>query len=254
MVTGNGSNVSVITGAGSGLGRATAIRLAKRGDKVALCDLSQSGLEESCSVIRSNGGKATSAIVDVRDGVAVKNWCADVVKQLGKIDYLFSNAGVTSRSPVRDMEFDEWRRLIDTHVSGSFNVCQAALAHMVERGSGAIVVTSSDYAVIGMRHASNYAAAKTALYSFTKALAIEFAPRGIRINAIGPGPIDTPLLRSRGTLAEWQDRVRDYEARLPMQRLGQPEDVASVVDFLLSDRSSYITGQLLQPNGGQVMW
>jgi NAD(P)-dependent dehydrogenase (short-subunit alcohol dehydrogenase family) len=254
MVTGNGSNVSVITGAGSGLGRATAIRLAKRGDKVALCDLSQSGLEESCSVIRSNGGEATSAIVDVRDGVAVKNWCADVVKQLGKIDYLFSNAGVTSRSPVRDMEFDEWRRLIDTHVSGSFNVCQAALAHMVERGSGAIVVTSSDYAVIGMRHASNYAAAKTALYAFTKALAVEFAPRGIRVNAIGPGPIDTPLLRSRGTPAEWHDRVRDYEARLPMQRLGQPEDVASVVDFLLSDRSSYITGQLLQPNGGQVMW
>ena len=254
MVTGNGSNVSVITGAGSGLGRATAIRLATRGDKVALCDLSQSGLEESCSVIRSNGGEATSAIVDVRDGVAVKNWCADVVKQLGKIDYLFSNAGVTSRSPVRDMEFDEWRRLIDTHVSGSFNVCQAALAHMVERGSGAIVVTSSDYAVIGMRHASNYAAAKTALYAFTKALAVEFAPRGIRVNAIGPGPIDTPLLRSRGTAAEWQDRVRDYEARLPMQRLGQPEDVASVVDFLLSNRSSYITGQLLQPNGGQVMW
>jgi NAD(P)-dependent dehydrogenase (short-subunit alcohol dehydrogenase family) len=254
MVTGNGSNVSVITGAGSGLGRATAVRLAKRGDKVALCDLSQSGLEGSCGVIRGNGGEATSAIVDVRDGVAVKNWCADVVKQLGKIDYLFSNAGVTSRSPVRDMEFDEWRRLIDTHVSGSFNVCQAALAHMVERGSGAIVVTSSDYAVIGMRHASNYAAAKTALYAFTKALAVEFAPRGIRVNAIGPGPIDTPLLRSRGTPAEWQDRVRDYEARLPMQRLGQPEDVASVVDFLLSDRSSYITGQLLQPNGGQVMW
>jgi NAD(P)-dependent dehydrogenase (short-subunit alcohol dehydrogenase family) len=254
MVTGSGSNVSVITGAGSGLGRATAIRLAKRGDKVALCDLSQSGLEESCGVIRGNGGEATSAVVDVRDGVAVKNWCADVVKQLGKINYLFSNAGVTSRSPVRDMEFDEWRRLIDTHVSGSFNVCQAALAHMLERGSGAIVVTSSDYAVIGMRHASHYAAAKTALYAFTKALAIEFASRGIRVNAIGPGPIDTPLLRSRGTAAEWQDRVRDYEARLPMQRLGQPEDVASVVDFLLSDRSSYITGQLLQPNGGQVMW
>ena len=246
--------ISVITGAGSGLGRATAIRLAKRGDRVALCDLSQNGLDETCDVIRRNGGEATSAIVDVRDGVAVKNWCAEAAKHFGKLDYLFSNAGVTSRSPVRDMEFAEWRRLIDTHVTGSFNVCQAALGHMVEHGSGAIVVTSSDYAVIGMRHASNYAAAKTALYSFTKALAVEFAPRGIRVNAIGPGPIDTPLLRSRGTAAEWEARVRDYEARLPMQRLGQPEDVASTVDFLLSDRSSYITGQLLQPNGGQVMW
>jgi NAD(P)-dependent dehydrogenase (short-subunit alcohol dehydrogenase family) len=176
------------------------------------------------------------------------------VKQLGKIDYLFSSAGVTSRGAVSDMEFDEWRRLIDTHVTGSFHVCQAALAHMVEHESGAIVVTSSDYAVIGMRYASNSAAAKTALYAFTKALAVEFAAHGIRVNAVRPGPIDTPLLRSRGTPAEWQARVRDYEARLPMQRLGQPEDVASVVDFLLSERASYITGQLLQPNGGQVMW
>jgi NAD(P)-dependent dehydrogenase (short-subunit alcohol dehydrogenase family) len=254
MVVKNGSNVSIITGAASGLGRAAAIRLAKRGDRVGLCDLNESGLEETCSMIRGDGGKATNAIVDVRDGFAVKNWCVEVVKQLGKIDYLFSNAGVTSRSPVCDMEFDEWRRLIDTHVTGSFHVCQAALVHMVEHGSGAIVVTSSDYAVIGMRYASNYAAAKTALYALTKALAVEFAPHGIRVNAVGPGPIDTPLLRSRGTPAEWQDRVRDYEARLPMQRLGQPEDVASVVDFLLSDRASYITGQLLQPNGGQVMW
>jgi len=254
MVVRNVSNVSIITGAASGLGRAAAIRLAKRGDRVALCDLSDSGLAETCSIIRGTGGEATSAIVDVRDGPAVKNWCAEVVKQLGKIDYLFSNAGVTSRSPVCDMEFAEWRRLIDTHVTGSFHVCQAALAHMVEHGSGAIVITSSDYAVIGMRYASNYAAAKTALYALTKALAVEFAQSGIRVNAVGPGPIDTPLLRSRGTPAEWQDRVRDYEARLPMQRLGQPEDVASVVDFLLSDRASYITGQLLQPNGGQVMW
>ena len=248
------SKVSIITGAASGLGRAAAIRLAKRGDRVALCDLSESGLAETCSIIRGNGGEAISAIVDVRDGSAIKKWCGEVVKQLGKIDYLFSNAGVTSRGAVSDMEFDEWRRLIDTHVTGSFNVCQATLAHMVEHGSGAIVVTSSDYAVIGMRYASNYAAAKTALYALTKALAVEFAPQGIRVNAVGPGPIDTPLLRSRGTQAEWQDRVRDYEARLPMQRLGQPEDVASVVDFLLSDRASYITGQLLQPNGGQVMW
>jgi NAD(P)-dependent dehydrogenase (short-subunit alcohol dehydrogenase family) len=254
MVVRNGSNISIITGAASGLGRATAIRLAKRGDRVALCDVSESSLEETCSLVRNNGGEATSRVIDVRDGVAVKNWCAEVVKQLGKIDYLFSNAGVTSRSAVCDMEFDEWRRLIDTHVTGSFHVCQAALAYMVEHGSGAIVVTSSDYAVIGMRHASNYAAAKTALYAFTKALALEFAPYGIRVNAVGPGPIDTPLLRSRGTPAEWQERVREYEARLPMQRLGQPEDVASVVDFLLSDRASYITGQLLQPNGGQVMW
>jgi NAD(P)-dependent dehydrogenase (short-subunit alcohol dehydrogenase family) len=248
------SKVSIITGAASGLGRAAAIRLAKRGDKVALCDLGAAGLEETCSIIRANGGEAITTVVDVRDHAAVKNWCTEVTTKLGRIDYAFSNAGVTSRGAVSDLEFDEWRRLIDTHVTGTFHVCQSVLAHMVTNKSGAIVITSSDYAVIGMRLASNYASAKTAVYSLTKALAVEFAAHKIRINAVGPGPIDTPLLRSRGTAAEWQDRVLDYEARLPMQRLGQPEDVASVVDFLLSDKSSYITGQLLQPNGGQVMW
>lgn len=248
------SKVSIVTGAASGLGRAAAIRLAKRGDKVALCDLSAGGLEETCSVIRADGGEALIAVIDVRDRSAVENWCTDVTRKLGGIDYAFSNAGVTSRGAVCDMALDEWRRLIETHVTGTFHVCQAVLAHMVKNKSGAIVITSSDYAVIGMRFASNYASAKTALYSLTKSLAVEFAPHKIRINAVGPGPIDTPLLRSRGTADEWLSRVRDYEARLPMQRLGQPEDVASVVDFLLSDKSSYITGQLLQPNGGQVMW
>lgn len=248
------SKVSIITGAASGLGRAAAIRLAKRGDRVALCDLGSGGLEETFSIIRANGGEAITAVIDVRDRNAVRNWCTAVTTKLGRIDYAFSNAGVTSRGAVCDLGVDEWRRLIDTHVTGTFHVCQSVLAQMVTNKSGAIVITSSDYAVIGMRLASNYASAKTALYSLTKALAVEFAPHKIRINAVGPGPIDTPLLRSRGTAAEWQDRVRDYEARLPMQRLGQPEDVASVVDFLLSDKSSYITGQLLQPNGGQVMW
>jgi len=247
------AKISLVTGGGSGIGRGVALRLASRGDRIALCDLNQDGLQETARMIQSAGGEASTATVDVRDRAAVRNWCDQIMRQCGRIDYLFSNAGVTSRSPVHDMAFAEWRRLIDTHVTGSFNVCQAALSHMVKNGSGAVVITSSDYAIIGMKEASNYAAAKTALYSLTKALALEFAPN-IRVNAIGPGPIDTPLLRSRGTAAEWGERVKGYEARLPMARMGTPGDVASVVDFLLSDRASYMTGQLLQPNGGQVMW
>jgi NAD(P)-dependent dehydrogenase (short-subunit alcohol dehydrogenase family) len=246
--------VVIITGAGSGIGRAVALRLACRRYRVCLCDLREDGLRTTEELARSDAASVETAVLDVRDRDAVETWCATLVAQFGRIDFLFSNAGVNARSPVGDMPLESWSVVLDTHLTGTFNFCQAVLRRMVRQKSGAIVITSSDYAIAGMPNAANYAAAKTALYSLTKSLALEFAEYGIRVNAIGPGPIDTPLIRAGRTESEWQERLRAYQEHVPMKRLGQPAEVASVVDFLLSERSGYITGQLLQPNGGQVMW
>ena len=246
--------VTVVTGGGSGVGRATAVRLARRGDAVCVCDLSEAGVNETAGLIRSEGDAVLTGILDVRDQAQVRAWVAEILQRFGKIDCLFSNAGVNARSPVADMTLAQWSLLIDTHVTGTFNFCQAVLRGMVERRSGSIVITSSDFAIIGVPNAANYCAAKSALYSLAKSLALEFASYGIRINAIGPGPIDTPLLRAGRTPEEYENVRRSFETRLPIKRLGRPEEAAAVVDFLLSERAGFITGQLIQPNGGQVMW
>lgn len=252
MVMAN-SRVTVITGGGSGMGRATALRLASNGDQVCICDLREDAVNSTAEQIRAGGGSAFTGVLDVREQAQVNAWIGQVIEKFGKIDCLFSNAGVNARATVANMTLAQWQLLIDTHVTGTFNFCQAVLRHMVERKSGAIVITSSDFAVVGVPNAANYCAAKTALYSLTKSLALEFAPH-VRVNAIGPGPIDTPLLRANRTPEEFATARRTFESKLPMKRLGQPEEVAAVVDFLLSDRASFITGQLIQANGGQVMW
>jgi NAD(P)-dependent dehydrogenase (short-subunit alcohol dehydrogenase family) len=244
---------AAITGAASGIGRATAQRLARR-MHVILADIDIAGARALADDLRRDGHAADAVEIDVSDKKSVLAMAAFAEKTAGPIEALFSNAGINIRAPIDLINEDDWDRMMAIHPKGAFLCAQAVLPGMVARGRGAIVNTSSDFAIMGVAGNATYTAAKAAIYSLTKSLASEFTPRGIRINAIGPGPIDTPILRSGRTAEQFTALESKYTAAVPMNRLGRPEEVAVVVDFLLSERSSYISGQILHPNGGQLMW
>lgn len=244
----------MITGAASGIGRATAVRLARRGDTVMLVDVDEGGLAETAAAVDAVGGDQMARVLDVRDRRAIERACSSTMERRGAITCLVCAAGVTRHGPVASMTLDDWTLVLETHLTSVFHCAQVVLPQMMERGAGTIVVVSSDFAVTGMARGANYAAAKTALYSLTKTLALEFAPNTIRVNAVGPGKIDTPLLRAGRPPQAWERVRRAYERSVPIGRLGRPEEVAAAIDFLSSDRAAFVTGQIVQPNGGQVIW
>ncbi len=244
---------AVITGAASGIGRATGKRLAARMNVVAT-DRDASGLATTVGEIEAAGGNAIAIEVDVTDSQSVRDMMAKVDQTGDPIEAALFAAGIFIKGPVDTITEDDWDQIIDTHAKGTFLCCQAVLSRMVPRGTGAIVTMSSDFAVMAVPNAAAYCAAKAAIYSMTKSLALEFAGDGIRVNALGPGPIDTPILRSGRSDAEYQAARVSIAKGLPLGRLGQPEEVAACADFLLSERAAYINGQIIHPNGGQQTW
>jgi NAD(P)-dependent dehydrogenase (short-subunit alcohol dehydrogenase family) len=244
----------IVTGGGSGIGAATAHLLSKT-MRVVVADYDGDKAAEIATEIRANGGDSFAVQVDVANAPSVARMATTVAEHYGPVHALFCNAGRFSPTPVATLKAQEWRDTLAVHVKGTFLCCQAILTGMVsDRIPGTIVTMSSDYAVKGMQGGALYAASKTAIFSLTKSLALEFADNGIRVNAVGPGPIETPLLRRGMSDQDWNDFRQTRAKQVPMGRLGQPAEVASVVDFLLSDRSSYMTGQIIHPNGGQLSW
>lgn len=243
---------TLITGGGSGIGAAAARRIAHHGP-VLVADINIESAEAIAAAICSDGGMATAAQLDVADGSAVKRLFAEQ-SAISPVRKLFCNAGVNIRHRAEEISLDDWRTMMSVHVKGAFLCAQAAIPGMRDAGGGAIVMMSSDYAVLGMAASPAYAAAKTAVYSLVKCFALEFASFGVRVNALGPGPIDTPLLRGGRDEGVWRDAERRLLAGIPMGRLGRPDEVAAAAEFLLSERASYITGQILHPNGGQLTW
>jgi len=243
----------LITGAASGIGLAAGKRMAQRMPVIAT-DANFEALLAATSGLGHQPFSILPMHIDVTRRDSVKAVVSEANRQLGPITALFNCAGINIRSPFADIAEQHWDRMIDVHVRGSIVCAQAVLPSMCEQRSGTIVNMASDYAVVGMPGSVTYSAAKSAVYSLTKSLALEFAPFNVRVNALGPGPIDTPLLRANRDDDEWERAIEYHKSRIPMRRLGLPNEIASVLEFLVSERSSYMTGQLIQPNGGQVTW
>ncbi|KXF57162.1 short-chain dehydrogenase [Rhodococcus sp. SC4] len=237
---------AVVTGGGRGLGRAIATVLAGRGATVAVWDINAAGAEETVSAIREAGGKAISVAGDAADASAVAEAAARTREELGAITILVNNAGITNYVPFTDLTEESWDHMMRINLKGPFLVTREFVPDMLETGWGRIVNISSSSAQTGAPALGHYAASKGGVIGLTKALAIEFAGRGITVNNVPPGFVDTPLLREGFDLDE-------VAAKMPMKRPGKPEDIAHAVSYLVSEEAAYVTGQTLSVNGGRYL-
>ena len=240
--------VAFVTGAGRGLGRAGALALAKAGADVVLVSRTRSQLEETAASIETLGRKSLVVTADTRNSAEVEAAVRATVEAFGRIDILFNNAGTNVRKNVVDMPDEDFHTIMDTNVKGAFLVARAVARQMVLQRSGAIINMSSMSAVSAEPTKAVYAASKGAMALLTKGLALELAPHGIRVNAIAPGYMLTSLVK--GGLDADPARKERVLARIPLGRLGEPEEIGGAVVFLASDASRYITGASLSIDGG----
>ena len=240
----------LITGAASGIGRATVERLAEEGASVGILDLDADGAERTAEALRSAGGDAVAYAVDIVDGAAVGAAVARFEDEVGPVEALINNAGWDVAGDFVDSDPASWRKVIDINLYGPLNVVRAVLPGMIERESGRIVSLASDAGRVGSSGESVYAACKGGIIAFSKSVAREVARHRITLNVVSPGPSDTPLFArfdESGKLAAALARA------IPMRRLGQPEDYPGLVAFLISDDAGFITGQTISVSGGLTM-
>jgi NAD(P)-dependent dehydrogenase (short-subunit alcohol dehydrogenase family) len=244
--------VVVVTGAGQGMGQSFAERLGRAGAVVGLVEIDAELGEQTAGKIRSYGGRTELAVADVRDTAAVAALVEDLVRAYGRLDGLVNNAGVASAGPSEDVSEQEWERVLGIMLTAVFRISQLAGRVMLSQGSGSIVNIASIVAQGGWERRAAYSTAKAGVLSITRTLGVEWAHRGVRVNAVAPGQIETPLneyVFSRGLAS------RDlFEARTPMHRFGTPAEVSEVVAFLLSDAARAITAETVVVDGGWRAW
>jgi len=240
--------VAVVTGAGSGIGRGIALRLAQEGAKVAIPDLNEAGARETVAMIEQLGGQGLAIQTDVSNSEAVQHAFTVILDTFGDLHVLVNNAGITRDRLILTMKDEDWLTVLNVNLTSVFLCCRAAVKHMVRKRYGRIVNISSVVGLAGQAGQTNYAASKAGILGFTKSLAKEVGSRGVTVNAVAPGFIPTALTN---VLPEEQ-RQAAIKAT-PLNRLGSIEDVANAVAFLASDEASFITGQVLSVDGGLVM-
>jgi NAD(P)-dependent dehydrogenase (short-subunit alcohol dehydrogenase family) len=244
---------ALVTGAGSGIGQAVALELARQGVNVAVADLDAAAAAATAKQAREAGADAVAITMDVSRSAEVTRGVTAAETAVGALDYLVNVAGIFEEAPAVQITDEQWTRMLAVHLNGTFYCCRTVAPGMTDRGGGSIVNISSLHALRGQPNAAHYAAAKAGIIGFTKTLAREVAAHGVRVNAVAPGPIDTPLWRAGSAGPALEARRRDRARVIPLGRLGEPAEVADAVLFLLSAASRYTTGQVLSVNGGELM-
>jgi len=237
--------VAIVTGASQGIGRDTALALAAAGAKVALAARNEEKLASLLAEITEAGGEGLAVKMDVADAEQVKHGFKQVLDKFGRLDILVNNAGITRDGLAVRMKLEDWDAVLRTNLTGAHLCIQQALSTMMRARSGRIINITSVVAQMGNAGQANYVAAKAGLIGLTKAIAMEIASRNVTVNAVAPGFIDTPMTEAL------PDKVKeDMKTRIPLARMGTPREVAAAIVFLASDEAGYITGHVLDVNGG----